>query len=69
MEVVALSELEGTPMMAAPSRAAAAAAAKKAVFKFTGFISVGLQGHWRGIEGAFSPCQRQRARYRDRTES
>ncbi|HKD56745.1 MAG TPA: hypothetical protein VKD45_04475, partial [Hyphomicrobiaceae bacterium] len=68
MEVVALSELEGTPMMAAPSRAAAAATAKKAVFKFTGFISVGLQGHWRGSEGAFSPCQRQRARYRDRTE-
>jgi len=49
MGVVALSELEGTPMI---SRAAAAAAAKKAVFKFTGFISVGLQGHWRGIEGA-----------------
>src|SRR5262249_54713454 len=34
-EVLALSELEGTPMMAAPSRAAAAVTASRAVFTFT----------------------------------
>src|SRR6516165_251988 len=45
MEVPARSELEGTPMMAAPSRAAAAVTASRAVLKFTGLISVSLDGH------------------------
>jgi hypothetical protein len=40
-----LSELEGTPMIAAPSRAAAAVTAMRAVLKFTGLISVSLEGH------------------------
>src|SRR5215467_15845868 len=44
MEVLALSELEGTPMIAAPSRAAAAVTAMRAVLKFTGLISVSLGG-------------------------
>ena len=44
MEVLALSELEGTPMIAAPSRAAAAVTAMRAVLKFTGLISVSLEG-------------------------
>src|SRR5215471_13977598 len=47
MEVLALSELEGTPMIAAPSRAAAAVTAMRAVLKFTGLISVSLEGHQR----------------------
>src|SRR5262245_9235161 len=42
-----LSELEGTPMIAAPSRAAAAVTAMRAVLKFTGLISVSLEGHQR----------------------
>jgi hypothetical protein len=36
MEVLSLSELEGTAMTAAPKRAAAAVTASKAVFTFTG---------------------------------
>jgi hypothetical protein len=47
MEMFALSELEGTPMMAAPSKAAAAVTAMRAVLKFTGLISVSLEGHQR----------------------
>jgi hypothetical protein len=45
MEVLALSELEGTPMMAAPSRAAAAVTASRAVLMFTGPFSVNRAGH------------------------
>src|SRR5262245_46534194 len=36
MELLSLSELEGTAMMAAPSRATAAVTASRAVFTFTG---------------------------------
>jgi hypothetical protein len=36
MGVLALSDVEGTPMMAAPMRAAAAVTASRAVFKFNG---------------------------------
>lgn len=40
---VTLSDVEGTPMMAAPSRAATAVTASKAVFKFTARL-LGLAG-------------------------
>jgi len=36
MGVLARSDVEGTPMMAAPMRAAAAVTASRAVFKFNG---------------------------------
>src|SRR5262249_6987376 len=66
-----LHGLAGTPMLAAPSRAAATA--KRAVCKFTGAHlrrpPRASKGHRRDIEGLGLPRQRQRARYRGRTQS
>jgi hypothetical protein len=53
MGVLAVSELEGTPTIAAPSKAAAAVTASKAVFKFTSFsVSPGASKGLRGLANA-----------------
>jgi len=55
MGALALSELEGTPMIAAPSRAAAAVTASRAVFKFTGLLRQPL-GASKGIRRLGNAC-------------
>src|SRR5262245_11533625 len=78
-EVPALSELEGTPMMAAPSRAAAAVTASRAVFKFTANLhlpqiaseiasEIASDQSRAGSKGHL-PAGQLRAPYRGRSES
>jgi hypothetical protein len=55
MGVLALSELEGTPMMAAPSRAAAAVTASRAVFTFTANLHQPREAS-KGICRLANPC-------------